>query len=148
MKNLLSIILITSLLFSCNNPKLEEEIKQLKAENKTLKDSLKKTEYNKLESSQLILTPHTLAFKKNKKNTISGVFSEIQNYPEYELYMTDENYKYSESNKINFHTVKDNKFEFEFTPKTEKDETVCIAAVFKSDSLKVILYGRTDLPVQ
>lgn len=74
MKNLLSIILITPLLFSCYNPKLEEEIKQLKAENRILKDSLKKFEYNKLKSSQLILIPHTLAFKKNKKTLSQGYF--------------------------------------------------------------------------
>lgn len=148
MRNLLPLILITSLLFSCNHPKLEEEIKQLKTENKILKDSLRKIEYNKLESSQLMLLPRTSTFKKNQKNTISGLICETQKYPEYELYMADENYKYDESDKINFQITKDNKFEFDFTPKTEKDETVCVAVVFKSDSPKVVLYARTDLPVQ
>lgn len=148
MKKLLPLILIALLLFSCNQPKLEEEIKQLKAENKILKDSLKKFEYNKLESSQLILLPHKSTLKKNQKNTITGLISEIQKYPEYELYMADENYEYDESDKVNFRTTRANKFEFDFTPKTEKDETVCVAVVFKLDSLKVVLYARTDLPVQ
>lgn len=147
MRFLIGIIAVSSLL-SCNNSELTQEIEQLKKENITLKDSLERLNHSKIVSSELLLIPHTLSFKLNQKNTVSGIFYQNTVFLPYDLFLADENFKFEEKDKINYRLQKDNKFEFDFIPKKREDETVRVVAVFDLDTVKVNLYGRTDLPVK
>lgn len=118
-------------------------------ENRALKDSLnKKSEYNKLISSDLILLPNSLSFSLNDENRVTGVFSQRQKLPHYNLYIADEDYNFEEADKLNFQITEDNKFEFNFVPKRKEDGTVRLVAVFDLDTISVRLFGRVDLPVK
>lgn len=151
-----SIIIFTlSVLFiSCekrDNKNLIQEIESLRNENKELKNSLTrstKTDYDKLISSELILLPSLMSFSLHDENIITGVFSQRQKLPSYSLYLADENYDFEEKDKLNFQILDDNKFEFNFTPKTKKDESVRIVAIFDLDSISIQLFGQIDLPVK
>jgi len=67
MKNLL-LIFIPFLVLSCNDSTLlESQIKNLKNENEKLKNLLRKKQEDKLISSELILRPQSLYFKKVRR---------------------------------------------------------------------------------
>ena len=148
---ILSILLIvtTASFLSCSdNSELTKEIEKLQIENRKLKSNLQRNNYNKIVLSQLMLIPNSLSFQINKPNSISGIFFEQQNFPEYDIYFADENYKFNESDKITLKNGNGNQFEFDYIPKTLEDKTVRIVAVFNLDTVKVNLNGRIDLPVK
>jgi hypothetical protein len=150
-KNILSLILFFCLIsiVSCNdNSKLNQKIQKLELENRKLKSIVKNNDYNKVVSSQLILIPQSLSFKLNKPNTISGILCEQQDFPKFDIYIADENYKFDATDKVVVKKQNGYQFEFDYTPKTLKDETVRIVAVFNLDTVKANLNGRADLPVK
>lgn len=132
---------------SCNKNEntlfLKDKIKKLEAENSKLKKSQGKL--NKLTSCQILLDPHTLKFKSNTKNIISGYIYQEQEFPMYDLYLADEKYNFKESDKI-LADQKKSTFEFEYQPKGIKHEIVRVVAVFKLDTVQLNLTGRTDRP--
>jgi len=138
------------LLTSCNseNNQLKNRIKELELENKELKNDLKRKDYDKLVNADFILFPQTLSFKLNESNTISCYISERQTFPKFDVFLTDENYHFNDSDKIQLKNQVGNRFEFDYTPKSLKDDTVRIAAVFNLDTVKINLNGRAYLPVK
>lgn len=148
MIKLLKLTFVLIVLTGCEQTIDTQKIAYLENENRKLKDSLSKLLYDRVISSEIVLLPHTLSFELNSKNKITGVFSQNQHLPPYDLYFADEDYTYDEKDKIDFSKIEYNKFEFEFTPKNNKEETVRVVAVFNLDSVKAKLTGRTDLPVK
>lgn len=144
MKKILLIINIV-FLFSCNS-KNDLRIKQLEIENKKLKKIIEKTENSKIINTQLLVLPNNNHLKLNAKNRINLVFSEIQEYPDFELYFADE--KFNKKEKIKILTINKNKIEFDFTPKSKKDNLINIIALKKSNIGNISLYGTLELPIQ
>lgn len=144
MKKILFIINMI-FLFSCNS-KNDLRIEQLEIENKKLKKIIEKAENNKIINTQLLVLPNNNYFKISGKNRINVVFSEIQEYPDFELYFADE--KFNKKEKIKIVTVNKNKIEFDFTPKSKKDNLINIIALKKTKAGNMRLYGTLQLPVQ
>ena len=144
---LLSFVFISCFLFSCNKSS-DLRIQQLEIENKKLKELLNKNTHKKIMNTQLLLLPENNNFKLNKKNRISIVFSEIQEYPNFELFYTDEEFNFDLKNKIQIISKDKNKIEFDFIPKTKSNNTINLIAMIKSGSGKVKLYGKLELPVE
>lgn len=152
MRNFIFITILSVVVTSCQNVDktiLLEQIESLTIENKALKDSLaKKYEYTNLISSELILLPNSLSFNLNDENRVTGVFTQRQKLPHYELYLADEDFNFEKTDKLNFQIREDNKFEFNFVPKRKEDKAVRVVAVFDLDTVTVKLFGRIDLPVK
>lgn len=135
------------MLFSCqqgNSELLEKKVMQLKNENKKLKDSLNTIAYNNLVSSELVLLPQLYTFHDDT-GMISGIFRQRQNFPKFNLYYADEQFKYKESDKIDYTLTKDNGFSFNFD-KRKVNETLKVTAIFDLDTVKVQLYGIVAFP--
>jgi nitrate reductase NapAB chaperone NapD len=154
MKYILSICLIT-LLFSCNSNELanlNSKIRKLEKENLELKERLKEDDFNKVESSQLYLFPHNSTLKTDKSNTFTAVISQIQNYPQFKAYLSDNKGQYKEKDEIIIKNLNQNKFEFDYIPKENKlTESVNVSLVFrKNDSVntKAVLHSFMELPVR
>jgi hypothetical protein len=139
--------IIVCFLFSCNENS-DLRIKQLESENKKLKELINENTHKKIMNTQLLLLPENNNFGLNKKNRISLVFSEIQEYPNFELYYADEEFNYDEKNKIQVVLKDNNKIEFDFTPKSKTNNTINLIATIMSGSGKVKLYGKLELPVE
>ena len=140
-KNITISLIISSfmLLSSCNN----EKIKKLEEENKNLKAQIIKQKNEQTINSQIILLPESIKFKKNDKNKITLFFSEIQKYPDFDLYLAND-----KEDKITYKKITENKFEFDYIPKSLNDSNLNIVAHFGSDTLKIDLMGNLELEVQ
>jgi len=148
MKNLL-LIIVSFLMISCDDSAiLESQIKDLKTENENLKNLLKKKQEDKLVSSELILTPQLYYFKKGEKNTVTGIFYQHQDYPDFNLYFANEDLTPNKERKINYRFTKDKKIEFDYVPDSETEASVKVTAVFKDGTTEIMLYGFLDLPVK
>ena len=132
------------LLSSCNN----EKIKKLEEENKNLKAQIIKQKNEQTINSQIILLPESIKFKKNDKNKITLFFSEIQKYPDFDLYLANDKFEYDKKDKISYKKITENKFEFDYIPKSLNDNNLNIVAHFGSDTLKIDLMGNLELEVQ
>jgi hypothetical protein len=144
---ILSISLILTLLFSCNDDN-NIKIRKLEKENKRLKELIDKNEHEKIINTQILLLPHNNILKLNEKNKISIIFSEIQEYPNFELFYTDNEFNYDDKNKIKISAKDKNIIEFDFIPKSRRDNIINLVATTKSDSGNVKLYGTLELPVE
>ena len=91
-KNITISLIISSFLFlsSCNS----EKIKKLEEENKNLKAQIIKQKNEQTINSQIILLPESIKFKKNDKNKITLFLSEIQKYPDFDLYLANDKFEY------------------------------------------------------
>ena len=140
-KNITISLIISSFLFlsSCNS----EKIKKLEEENKNLKAQIIKQKNEQTINSQIILLPESIKFKKNDKNKITLFFSEIQKYPDFDLYLAND-----KEDKITYKKITENKFEFDYIPKSLNDSNLNIVAHFGSDTLKIDLMGNLELEVQ
>ena len=145
-KNITISLIISSfmLLSSCNN----EKIKKLEEENKNLKAQIIKQKNEQTINSQIILLPESIKFKKNDKNKITLFFSEIQKYPDFDLYLANDKFEYDKKDKISYKKITENKFEFDYIPKSLNDNNLNIVAHFGSDTLKIDLMGNLELEVQ
>lgn len=138
---------IMCFLFSCND-KTDERIQKLENENKKLKALIDKSMHEKIMNTQLLLLPDNVNFKLNQKNRVSVVFSEIQEYPNFELYYADNEFNYNVNDKIQIISKEKNKIAFDFIPKSNNDNVVNLVATIKSDSGKLNLYGTLELPIE
>ena len=140
-KNITISLIISSFLFlsSCNS----EKIKKLEEENKNLKAQIIKQKNEQTINSQIILLPESIKFKKNDKNKITLFLSEIQKYPDFDLYLAN-----NKEDKIKYKKITENKFEFDYIPKSLNDSNLNIVAHFGSDTLKIDLMGNLELEVQ
>lgn len=145
-KNITVYLIIISFLFlsSCNN----EKIKKLEEENKILKAQIIKQKNEQTINSQIILLPESIKFKKNNKNKITLFFSEIQKYPDFDLYLANDKFEYDRKDKITYKKITENKFEFDYIPKTLNDNNLNIVAHFGLDTLKIDLMGNLELEVE
>lgn len=121
-KIIFAIICIT--LFSCNNSKqssdeektLLNKISQLENENRSLKDSISKSERDFLNSQILIGVPDVGTIKVGKKNNIVMLFQTFdRKIPKYEIYKLEGNkeIKIGENNQT--------RFNYEFIPESIED---------------------------
>lgn len=142
-KNITISLIISSfmLLSSCNN----EKIKKLEEENKNLKAQIIKQKNEQTINSQIILLPESIKFKKNDKNKITLFFSEIQKYPDFDLYLANDKFEYDKKDKISYKKITENKFEFDYIPKSLNDNNLNIVAHFGSVTLKIDLMGNLEL---
>lgn len=142
MKKIHILIFLATSIFSCTNPSLKEEYLLLKKENQALKRQLKKTEYEKLLNSELILMPNN--YNLGDKNVVTGFFYQKKDiYPKFELFFVDEDFNKKE--KIAFVSLENNEFEFEYTPMTKSDNLIRVLAMFDLDSIKVSFPSETIL---
>lgn len=152
MKYLLLPLIISICLISCNNTELEKlnrKISSLEKQNDSLINIISKSELEKAKNTQLYLIPQTFELKSNKVNTIEGILSEIQEYPEFELHYYNETNIYDDSNKIEYEKTGDNKFEFEYTPKeTSANQEIRVVVIYKVNNSKINLFGITNAPVK
>ena len=120
----ITFIIICITLFSCNNSKqsskeekaLLDKILQLENENKSLKDSISKSERDFLNSQILIGVPDIGTIKVGKKNNIVMLFQTFgKKIPKYEIYKVEGNkeIKIGENNQT--------RFNYEFIPESTKD---------------------------
>ena len=144
-KNITISLIISSFLFlsSCNS----EKIKKLEEENKNLKAQIIKQKNEQTINSQIILLPESIKFKKNDKNKITLFLSEIQKYPDFDLYLANDKFEYDKKDKISYKKITENKFEFDYIPKSLNDSNLNIVAHFGSDTLKIDLMGNLELEV-
>lgn len=139
--------IVIGFLFSCSN-KTDEKIQKLENENKKLKAIIEKSMHEKIMNTQLLLLPDNVNFKLNEKNRVSIVLSEIQEYPNFELYYADNDFNYNVNNKIQIVSKEKNKIAFDFIPKSKNDNIINLVATIKSDSGKLNLYGTLELPIE
>ncbi|WP_417353034.1 hypothetical protein [Flavobacterium alkalisoli] len=152
MKHIIFPLIISACLISCNNTELEKlnhKVSSLEKQNDSLIDIISKSELQKAKNTQLYLIPQTFELKSNKVNTIEGILSEIQKYPEFELHYYNESNIYDDSNKIEYKKTGDNKFEFDYIPKeTSANQEIRVVVVYKINNSKINLFGYTNAPVK
>lgn len=151
-KTILYIILI--LLYSCKDvtvTNLNKRITFLEKENDSLKKICNENIKSKLKASNLYLQPITPYFEPGKTITVEGIISEIQDYPEFEVYLMDEDGNYSLEDKIEIRKKDKNKIIFDYTPPKNTDGKLNVGFVFKLKdhvNTKITLCGFTELPVK
>ncbi|WP_271784924.1 hypothetical protein [Aquimarina algiphila] len=151
MKNLFLIILSLSLFFSCSDEtaKLNNRISELEQENKILIDSINKIEYNKIINSELIMIPHSNKLKVNEVNKITGLLVEHQKFKDFNIFKRDTTLYTSEPEReLMFKNYSNYRFEFDYTPKTKKDNWIHILAEFDLDSIKVKIPGIMAMEIE
>jgi hypothetical protein len=151
MKKIFLITLSLTMFFSCSDEtlKLNSRILQLEQENKTLIDSIDKIEYNKIVNSELIMLPHSNKLKVNEVNKITGLLVEHQTFKDFNIFERDTTLYTSEpEKKLIFKNYSNYRFEFDYIPKTKKDNWIHILAEFDLDSIKVKIPGIMALDIE
>ena len=92
--------------------------------------------------------PQSLHFKRGEKNIVSGVFYQLQDYPNFDLYFANEDLTPNTARKINYRFTMDKKIEFDYIPDSKTEASVRVVAVFKNGKDEITLYGYLDLPVK
>ena len=113
---------------------LNEKIKHLEKENKTLRDSLDDYEENFLYSQILIGIPDDYVLTVGKKNNIAMLFQTYNvEIPEYEIF------KIEDEKKIKLGTNNKTSFDYEFIPKSMDDNKInlVVKIPFKNKTIEI-----------
>ena len=137
------IFLFTCLfLFNCNNKQLENKVRDLELINKSLLDSIKKMNYNKLTSSEMIILPS----KNSKGIRFDGmVYNQLKGF-KYNLYQLDTlHYVRGVNKKLIFKDYTFPQFQIDVDKKLIKKQTLYLVAEYDLDSLKIHVPGIFNL---
>lgn len=127
-------ILITSILAfilsSCKEKKvgeLKNRISELESLNSKLTDSITRLNYEKIQFPQIIPISDKPILKVGKKETVKFIFHYQEELFEYDVYTTD---SIGSPDELIYENLKNNEFEYEFTPTKTGEEIVELIAVF------------------
>jgi hypothetical protein len=128
---ILLILLISLLLFSCNDKEIAElnnRVSELETLNLKLTDSIANVNYKKVTTSEIIGVSSKPTLTVGKKEKVKFIF----NYPDellrYDVYTSTPD---GEPDKLILENLKANEFEYEFTPTKLGEERIELIAVFK-----------------
>ncbi|PWI31414.1 hypothetical protein DI383_01735 [Flavobacteriaceae bacterium LYZ1037] len=134
---------------SCKNKKIEElnnRISELETINLKLRDSINQSIYMRIISSELIGIPNKNNLIPNKPNKFTFIFPSIQKFPEYSVYRLTKNGD-EEIRELLYENHKESKFEFNFIPKDDKDNSFELLTEFDLDSIIVQIPGKIDMSI-
>ena len=147
MRNITLFAIILILTTSCENHKIIElnnRINELENLNAKLTDSLNRNEYLKVISSELIGIPQKNILIPNEPNKFTFLLPSNQKFPEYNVYRITKNGN-EEKRELLYESYKESRFEFNFIPKSDNDNSFELLAEFDLDSIKVQIQGRIDM---
>ena len=128
------ILILLTFFFSCNEKKISElnnRITELETQNKKLTDSISKSDYYKVLSSNIVGLTAKPEFIVNEKSDVKFLF----NYPEklltYNVYTTTSDGK---PDKLIYENLTDNEFMYSFIPEKAGEHNIKLVAVFKMNN--------------
>ena len=143
MKNLIVLISIIILLSSCNHKKqqaLNQRIEKLEVQNKLLMDSIVKITTLDLLSCNLEVIPESCTLKLHKNNRFTGRIVEQRMIRKYNVYKIDTIPGSTEvEKKLLLKDQRSTKFDFDYIPKSKKDNLLQIEVLFDVDTAHVFL---------
>ncbi|MDE1208457.1 hypothetical protein [Tenacibaculum larymnensis] len=138
MKKNIIFFVASLLLLSCNNKELETKLKSLQQENKKLKDSIVRFNYNKIISSEMIILP------SNNTNEVKfdGMIYNRLDKVSYDLYQLDTlHYIEGVTKKVIFKNNLSSQFQIKADESLIKNNILYLMAEYNLDSLKVQIPG-------
>ena len=148
MKKIINIAILLIILSSCNQNKvsdLNNQIMELKKQNKELKDSISQLELKTFYSFHIIGRTDKNSFKVNEEVMIDfdfGYKNYIKNYDVYRVKANDEN-----DRELVLKDQKLSKFKYSFTPKNKKDDRVNLMVEFDLDSMTIVVPAEITLNI-
>lgn len=149
-KNKLEFIFLILISFlSCNEKKiarLNEQILELEVQNQKLVDSIKKSQYYKIENADIIGLTFEPSFRIGEESRVRFIF----NYPEkifpYDVYTTAAD---GRPDQLVFSNLTENHFDYDFIPDKAGEHQIELVTVFKmKDSVTTEYYIPTNLFVE
>lgn len=132
------LLIVSIVLLSCNNKELESKINSLEIENKELRDSIKKYNYYRILSSEMIILPS----KNTEKIKFDGMlYNRLNNVP-FTLYQLDTlHYTKGVKRREIFRNHSSPQFQIEVHRSLIKNKTLYLLAEYNIDSIKIQVPG-------
>ncbi|WP_157804985.1 hypothetical protein [Confluentibacter lentus] len=132
--NLGLILILLTFFVSCNEKKISElnnRISELETQNKKLNDSISKSEYYKVLSSNIIGLTAKPEFTINEKSEVKFLFNYPENLLPYNVYTTTSDGK---PDKLIYENLTNNEFMYNFVPEKVGEHNIKLIAVFKMNN--------------
>lgn len=147
MRNSILALLIIILASSCqdqNIKALTDRINILERENVKLADSLNRSTYLKVMSTELVGIPDKNKLTPNQPNRFTFILTTRQEFPAYNVYLiTREDDE--EIRELLYENYKESRFEFNFIPKDATEKSFELLAQFDLDSITVNIPAVVDM---